>query len=189
MIIITRQSRHRLRPVLISLLSILSAISLSSCTVDTTENENSYGKKVAEKDFFDFSEPKNSDYPSRDVIAKAGESINSSVMQLEKIERYRKPRIINVTDDNMAKYNLGHKVQVDWSGPIEPLVSEIAAYSNYRFKVVGIAPAIPILVDVSHQNVSIGEVIREAHLQAKERANLVIYPKSKTIELRYNEIG
>ena len=171
----------------LSILGLLSAAFLSSCTVDTTED--GYGKKVAEKDFFDFSEPKSNDYPSRNAIAMAGESINSSVMQLEKIERYRKPRIINVADDDMNKYNLGHKVQVDWSGPIEPLVSEIAAYSNYRFKVVGIAPAIPILVDVSHQNVSIGEVIREAHLQAKERANLVIYPKSKTIELRYNEIG
>ena len=38
-------------------------------------------------------------------------------------------------------------------------------------------------------NIAIGDIIRQAHLQAKERVNLVIYPKSKTIELRYNELG
>ncbi len=179
----------RLRTLLISFLScscLFSFIFLTACTVDTTDN--SYGTQ-ATGGFFDFSEPKKNTNPSEEAIASAAGSISSSITQLEKIERYRKPRIINVADDNMKKYNLGQKVQVDWSGPIEPLISEVAAFSDYRFKVVGVAPAIPVLVDISHQNVAIGDIIREVHFQSKERANLVVYPKSKTIELRYNEIG
>lgn len=168
-------------------LSLLINVSLSSCTIDTAGGQTVASRN--ESNFFDFTPPKQNTEIGRDAIVSTAESINSSITQLEKIERYRKPSIISVKDENMKQYNLGHNVQVDWSGPIEPLMSEIAAYSDYRFKVVGIAPAIPVLVDIAHDNIPIGEVIREAHLQAKERANLVVYPKSKTIELRYNEIG
>jgi defect-in-organelle-trafficking protein DotD len=89
----------------------------------------------------------------------------------------------------MSRYNLGQRVLVDWSGPIEPLINEVAVYSDYKLKVVGVAPAIPVLIDIANDNIAIGDIIRQAHLQAKERVNLVIYPKSKTIELRYNELG
>lgn len=126
---------------------------------------------------------------SHEAMIAAASSINTSLLQLEKIERYRKPRIISVREENMSRYNLGQRVLVDWSGPIEPLINEVAVYSDYKLKVVGVAPAIPVLIDIANDNIAIGDIIRQAHLQAKERVNLVIYPKSKTIELRYNELG
>ncbi len=122
-------------------------------------------------------------------LSKAGESINSAINTLENIERYKKNRIIRVIDEDMVKYGLGSKVQVDWTGPIEPLLREIAAVSGYNFKIVGMSPAIPVLVSSIHDNVEIGDIAREAHLQSKDRADVVIYPKNKTIEIRYTELG
>jgi defect-in-organelle-trafficking protein DotD len=80
-------------------------------------------------------------------------------------------------------------VFVDWTGPIEPLMQEVADYSGYKFKAIGMAPAIPVIVNVSHEDIELGDIVREAHLQAKERASLAIYPQSKVIEVRYTEMG
>jgi ribosomal protein L21E len=119
----------------------------------------------------------------------AGADINAAISNLEKNERYRKQRIVKVVDENMASYGLGKRVVIDWTGPVESLMKEVADYSGYNFKVVGIAPAIPIIVTVAHSDIEIGDIIRTAHLQAKERADVVIYPRSKTIEIRYFELG
>lgn len=126
---------------------------------------------------------------SRDAVIAAAESVNSSITELEKIERYRQPRIVSLNDENMSRYNLGQRVAVDWAGPIEPFLQEVAAVAGYKFKVVGLNPAIPVLIDIAHQNVELGDIIREANFQSKERVNLVVFPQSKTLELRYNEIG
>lgn len=126
---------------------------------------------------------------NKNAILLAGSSVSESIQNLERSERYRKPRLISVKDENMQAYKLGSRVIVDWSGPIEPLLQEVAMYSGYKLKSLGMAPAIPVLVNISHDNIEVGDIVREAHLQAKERASVVIYPKSKTIEIRYNELG
>ena len=74
---------------------------------------------------------------------------------------------------------------VDWSGPIEPLLKRIAKLAHYRLERIGHHPAIPILVTVSSQNTSLGYIIRDINLQAGEKANILVYPGIKTIELRY----
>lgn len=122
-------------------------------------------------------------------LVKTGASINAALTGIDRLERYRKARIIKVVDENMAKYGLGDRVFIDWTGPVEPLLQEIADYTDYKFKVLGIAPAMPIIVTSAHNNIEIGDIITEAHLQSRERADVVVYPKSKTIELRYFELG
>lgn len=125
----------------------------------------------------------------RQKLMIAGTDINAAISDLEKIERYRKQRIIKVVDENMASYGLGKRVFIDWTGPVESLMKEVADYSDYKFKVVGVAPAIPVIVNVVHSDIEIGDIVRTAHLQSKERADIVIYPKSKTIEIRYFELS
>lgn len=122
-------------------------------------------------------------------LVRTGASINAALTGIDRLERYRKARIIKVVEENMAQYGLGDRVFVDWTGPVEPLLQEIADYTDYKFKVLGIAPAIPIIVTSAHNNIEIGDIITEAHLQARERADVVVYPKSKTIELRYFELS
>lgn len=126
---------------------------------------------------------------NKQEIVIAGKDINQALNSLEKMERYRKKRIIKVKDENMRKYGLGARVAVDWSGPIEPLMREIAAFSGYNFKVLGLEPAIPVIASVSHEDVELGDIARDVHLQSKDRADIVIYPNSRTIELRYIELG
>ncbi|MBP9721552.1 MAG: DotD/TraH family lipoprotein [Gammaproteobacteria bacterium] len=162
----------------LSLISITSIILLSGCTLDENGDLTWSDEQVAVTDINNIN-----------VISNAALSVTRATTELEKIERYRKPRIVSLQDESNAKYHLGQRVNIDWSGPIEPLISEVAAFSDYKLKIVGVAPAIPVLIDIAHNGVELGDVVREIHFQSKDRANLVVYPRSRTIELRYNEIG
>lgn len=147
-------------------------------------DDSQYSKGITHREYV----PENMDR-NVESLEIAGKEISSALNNLERLERYKKPRIIKVKDENMRKYGLGARVGIDWTGPIEPLMREIAGYSNYTLTVLGHSPAIPVLVSSSHSDIELGDVIREAHLQAKERADIAVYPKSKIIEIRYFELG
>lgn len=171
-----------------------SLVLLSACAADGNNMENdkfvtSYDSQVTMYSPDSAAvDPKNLANDRENMVA-TGMEINSSLTDLEKIERYNKQRIIKVKDEDMASIGLGKRVFVDWTGPVEPLLSEIAAYTNYKFKVVGLSPAIPVIITVVSSDIEVGDIVRTAHLQARERADVVIYPRSKTIELRYFEMG
>ena len=74
---------------------------------------------------------------------------------------------------------------VDWMGPMEPLLETIAIASNYRLKLLGTEPAIPVLVTIYTKNVMLGDVLRDVGYQGGRRASVVVYPDSRVIELRY----
>ncbi|MCL5261667.1 MAG: DotD/TraH family lipoprotein, partial [Gammaproteobacteria bacterium] len=74
---------------------------------------------------------------------------------------------------------------IDWSGPVGPLVKKIATASNYKLRVLGTPPAIPILVSISAKDTPLADILRDATFQCGNKANIVVYPASRTIELRY----
>jgi len=84
-----------------------------------------------------------------------------------------------------ATYNMGGLTTVDWSGPIEPLLQQMARAADYRVRVLGTQPAIPVLVTIYAKNAMLGDVLRDAGYQCGRRASVVVYPESRVIELRY----
>ncbi len=49
-------------------------------------------------------------------------------------------------------------------------------------------PSIPILVTLSERNVPVADILRDAAFQCGQRAELVVLPDSKVIEVRYETI-
>lgn len=80
---------------------------------------------------------------------------------------------------------MGGATSIDWSGPIEPLLEKIASMSRYRVKVLGPIPPVPVLVTLAARDRVIADILKDAGIQAGNRANLVVYPSSRVIELRY----
>lgn len=80
---------------------------------------------------------------------------------------------------------MGNRVTLDWSGPIEPLLYELASMSRYDVKVLGPTPGIPVVVTVMGENRCIADLLKDAGFQAARKANIVVYPASRIIELRY----
>jgi defect-in-organelle-trafficking protein DotD len=84
-----------------------------------------------------------------------------------------------------ASYGMSGLTSVDWSGPVEPLVRQIAKSVNYRTRVLGRAPAIPVMVSIYDKNMMVADILRDVGYQCGRRAAVVVYPDNRVIELRY----
>lgn len=129
--------------------------------------------------------PPSQDSGARTQIAEAAASTSDSLRTLAAVEQAASTHQHDAPAPNLSSYGLDALVSVDWSGPVEPLVRKIAEASDYKVSVLGHEPATPIMVLIQAQERPIGEVLRDAGYQCKERANIVVYPKTHVIELRY----
>lgn len=127
--------------------------------------------------------------PSDDAsmrLVEAASSVSNSLDELAKIEAASTPPGVNGKPlPDAQSYALQSKASVDWSGPIEPLLERIAKISGYHVRVLGKAPAIPVLVSLSAKNITLSDMLRNAALQAGKKADILVYANSHVIELRY----
>ncbi|MGE3919546.1 MAG: type IVB secretion system lipoprotein DotD [Gammaproteobacteria bacterium] len=129
-------------------------------------------------------EPKKGD-PSSVKLAEAAVAVSSSIQTLEGIRKTEFPSFKKeLVDPNASGMNF--YASVDWVGPIGPLVERLANASGYRLRVLGTPPAIPIIVSLYEKDTRIAELLRDADFQAGTKANIVVYPNSNIVELRYN---
>jgi len=80
---------------------------------------------------------------------------------------------------------LNRNIFIDWAGPVEQLVAELADLTGYQSQIIGAAPVIPSLVTLNHHHIKVLDVIRDVALQIHHKADLVVYPDEQLIELRY----
>jgi defect-in-organelle-trafficking protein DotD len=86
-----------------------------------------------------------------------------------------------------STYGMGGRASIDWSGPIEPLIQQIAQTAYYRVKIIGREPAVPILVTINAKNEMLGDILSNVAFQCGKRADVILYPENQVIELRYAE--
>jgi len=181
---------------IIFVLSVLSGCSSKSYEKETITVENENGIYASSMKFQDIKEGDDGSGAVKfdptevftiSALGNTANMINNSIIELHKYESSKKPKFIqnNDPDEDFNKYGLGFLVSIDWVGPIEALVNKVAKIAKYRFKVLGSSPPIPVLVNIFDKRTSLGDILRVANLQSKNRADVVIYPKTKTIELRY----
>ncbi|HTM63592.1 MAG TPA: type IVB secretion system lipoprotein DotD [Gammaproteobacteria bacterium] len=119
------------------------------------------------------------------TLAEASYSVSRSLVDLAETEQAADPNLAVEPPPSPASYGMAGLTTIDWSGPVEPLIRQIANASNYRVRVLGTRPAIPVLVTVYAKNVMLGDVLRDVGYQCGKRANVVLFPGSRTIEIRY----
>lgn len=118
-------------------------------------------------------------------LAEASYSVSRSVVDLAETAQAAHPMPNVAPPPNPASYGMAGLTTVDWSGPVEPLIRQIARASSYRVRVLGTQPAIPIIVTLYEKDAMLGDVVRDVGYQCGRRAAVVIYPESRVIELRY----
>lgn len=118
-------------------------------------------------------------------LAEAADSVSESLHDLDEIEKATHPqaKLPPPLDPDMTC--MGQLATIEWTGPIGPLVDKIAKATGYRVRVLGKAPAIPVLVAISARDTPLSDILRDANFQCRSKANIVVYPASKIIELRY----
>lgn len=122
--------------------------------------------------------------PAAIQLAEAATSVSQSLYQLAAVEKAATPQKVERLPDPES-YGMGNLVSVDWTGPIAAILQKIANVSQHKLRVIGTEPSIPILVSVEAENEPIGNVLRNVAYQAHKRAQVILYPKQRVIELRY----
>ena len=76
-------------------------------------------------------------------------------------------------------------VTVDWNGPIEPFLQQMATRAGYAFKVTGNKPANPMMVTINASEEPLFGVVRRAGAMAHGYADIAFNPGARVIEIRY----
>ncbi len=122
-------------------------------------------------------------------LAEAAASVDKSLQELSAIKIATHPKIKMAAPVNPKQLGMEQMSSISWNGPIEPLLSKIATAAHYKLKVLGVPPAIPILVAVDAQDEPLADILRNVTFQAQNKASIVVYPgrsaATRVIELRY----
>lgn len=118
-------------------------------------------------------------------LAEASYSVSRSLASLSEVAQAAHPLPQLPPSPSPSSYGMSGLTSVDWSGPVEPLVRQIAKSVSYRTRVLGRPPAIPVMVSVYDKNMMVADILRDVGYQCGRRAAVVVYPDSRIIELRY----
>lgn len=130
----------------------------------------------------------NDNYNSQSVehqLVNSAKSIEKSLATLAASQEMHNIPVLNTAPLITPEGGMGYTADIDWTGPIEPLLKKIAAMTNYNLKVLGSPSPIPIIVSITQNKAIIADILKNAALQAGKRANIVVFPANRIIELRY----
>lgn len=122
------------------------------------------------------------------ALKRAAVSIQDSLEVLAKAQESKEPALIDTLPLITPEGGMGGEIDIDWTGPIAPLIYKLATLTNYNLKIFGNEPAIPVIVTISKKKAIIADVLKNAGLQARNRASIVVFPENRVIELRYKSI-
>jgi defect-in-organelle-trafficking protein DotD len=122
-------------------------------------------------------------------LVAAAKSVESSLALLARSQEQNIVPLLNTAPLMTPEGGMSGTIDIDWTGPIEPLIRKIADMSDYKLKVLGNAPAIPVIVSIAQEKAIIADVLKNAGMQAGKRANIVVFPANRVIELRFANMG
>ncbi len=120
-------------------------------------------------------------------LAQAADRAANALDQLAAIEQTRTPTDLPPLAAS-APPELRRSVTVNWIGPIEPLVRQLADRASYELKLTGNAPETAIISSVNVRNAPVIEVLRDVGLQLGSRAALKVDANLKIVELSYANV-
>lgn len=126
--------------------------------------------------------------PSDDAtirLAEAATSVSGSMLEMARVEKV----VIPPSADNLqtipSTQSLLTHASVDWAGPIGELTERLAKAANYRLRVLGHPPPIPVLISLNTKDRAIADILRDVDYQAGQKASIHVYPNNQVVELRY----
>ena len=117
-------------------------------------------------------------------LANAADRAATALDTLASIEQKRTPTILPPLAAS-APPELRRSVTVNWVGPVQPLLQQLADRAGYEFQLAGNAPSSAIILSINVRNQPVIETLRDAGLQLGQRAKLRVDAQLKLIELVY----
>ena len=126
------------------------------------------------------------DRQSQEQIAEAATAVGRSLQELSAVQMTVHPPQKLQKPFNPQAIGMDKIASISWTGPVEPVLKKIAAATGYHLNVIGKEPAIPVLVSLDIHNQPIANILRNVTYQIVMKANIAVYARSRTIELRYH---
>ncbi|OGT26870.1 MAG: hypothetical protein A3I77_05795 [Gammaproteobacteria bacterium RIFCSPLOWO2_02_FULL_42_14] len=133
----------------------------------------------------DYTPARTTDKEAQAQIAEAATAVGQSLQELSAVQMTVHPPQKLQKPFNPNAVGMDKLASVNWTGPVEPLLKQIAAATQYHLKVIGKHPAIPAIVSLDMHNKPIADILRNIIYQIVMKANVAVYSSSRTIELRY----
>jgi defect-in-organelle-trafficking protein DotD len=126
------------------------------------------------------------DQQAQAQIAEASIAVGKSLQQLAAIQMTVHPPKHLRRPFNPNTIGMSKTASISWVGPVEPVLKKIAQATHYHLRVVGHKPSLPVIVSLNAQNRPIADILRNIMYQVILKADIAVYAKSRTIELRYH---
>lgn len=162
---------------LTSALCVSLCVSITGCSSALRKNTEASAAR----------QPLDSDIASE--LVTAAKSIESSLALLARTQQDHNVPLLNTAPLMTPEGGMSGTADIDWTGPIEPLVRKLADMTDYKLKILGNEPAIPIIISISQNKAIIADILKNAGMQAGKRANIVVFPANRVIEVRYAPMG
>ncbi len=119
-------------------------------------------------------------------LEQAADSVQASLQQLaaiEKLQAQNVPMPLSTVNDPA----LNKLIAIQWYGPIDGLLKQIATSTGYQFQSYGKPPSLPVLIniDTTANPTSAINIIRNADLQAGLKVDIEVFQQQKVLSLRY----
>ena len=121
-------------------------------------------------------------------LAAAVDRASSALQTLASVEQARNPGV-SLQVPPSAPQELRRTGSMEWVGPIEPVAQSLADRAGYQMQINGDKPPVPLVVSVQAREKSVVEVLRDLGLQAGRRADIVVDPERRVVELNYAPVS
>lgn len=118
------------------------------------------------------------------MLADAATRASNALETLAAVEHGRGPAITSAPIGD-APANLRRAITVNWVGPAEQITKILADRASYNFVIVGVKPAVPIVVSIDAENKPVIEVLRDVGLQLGLRADIRVDANQELVEIHY----
>ncbi len=117
-------------------------------------------------------------------LAQAAERATQAQNKMAQIESFRTPL---PTQDGLGASLPGTQqiTSVTWTGPIDQITRTLSEMAGLSFKVTGKEPPLPMVVTVDAHQEPISKILQDIGAQAGRRADLIIDPMNRTLDLHY----
>jgi defect-in-organelle-trafficking protein DotD len=121
--------------------------------------------------------------PAMIDTAEAASSVSRALNDLANVKDVQNKLVRE--EDEAPPLVLTRLLTIDWSGPVEPLLRQVAQASQLSLKVLGHNPAIPVMVSLDRRETMAYDILQDIRGQVNGRATVVVFPTSGVIELHY----
>ena len=118
-------------------------------------------------------------------LAQTAKSVNQSLSELSSIQMTVHPHAKLTPPLNARAVGMAQPVSLNWTGPVEDLLNQIAKITRYRVRVLGVRPAIPAIVAINAKDKTVADILRDTMFQVQKKADITVYSTRRIIELKY----